>query len=228
MVTDTETPRTEAEQHGHFGMHGFCDLCKAAGRAAALGEYLDSLRTRLNDTGTAIAHKGAMEYAVEAAYDDATQPVGDPAEGITMTSMSILADAIVDYLQADPDRPDRPLRAALPAEAESGATLCSSCGFIHVLTERCGPRRDDAHTRVVEALRDVPGWALRDALALRPDLAQRLRAILAAEAGKGLPCARYWGSDGTLCATHSGRFATWDDNVCALAPPAEAEKGAGE
>jgi len=30
-------------------------------------------------------------------------------------------------------------------------------------------------------------------------------------------CARYWGSDGTRCSTHGGRFASGESNRCALA-----------
>ncbi len=44
-------------------------------------------------------------------------------------------------------------------------------------------------------------------------------AIRAATTPEPTPCARYWGSDGTLCSTHNGRFPAPDVMKCDLSEP---------
>lgn len=66
---------------------------------AAPRAYLEGLRSRRVDGGTRVT-KGAMECAVEAAWEAATSPVGDPADGVEMHDLAKLAAGILDYLAA--------------------------------------------------------------------------------------------------------------------------------
>jgi hypothetical protein len=70
---------------------------------------LEALRSRRIDGGIRI-RKGAMEYALEAAWEEATEPVGDPADGIEMHDIAKLADAVLNHL------PEAIERAALQAK----------------------------------------------------------------------------------------------------------------
>jgi len=73
---------------------------------------VDRLRSPRNSLGKLALPKGLMERAVEKAWDapGVRTDIGDPSEGIVMTSLSELADAICDALvalssKADPEEP---------------------------------------------------------------------------------------------------------------------------
>lgn len=56
-----------------------------------------------------------------------------------------------------------------------------------------------------------------------PQCPKHLRVVTREAEAAHRPCARYWGSDETLCSTHHGRFASPSENRCSEAEAAHRE-----
>ncbi len=117
---------------------------------------------------------------------------------------------------------------AMQHDSEEDDIWCESCGVIWPCpTVKVLREGEDVPDDVMHARREEEAWAAA-AYRAASALPEKPGAVNPMAFMTALPCSRYFGSDGTLCATHNGRFTADAMNRCNRAALAATSREASD